>query len=682
MDGSTAPKPEKSSSVVESSFCYEEAFSRNLGWLTEWEQQALRGKCVAIAGMGGVGGSHLLTLARLGIGAFRIADLDRFELANFNRQTGATIDTLNRPKVDVMAEKARQINPELQITCFDHGVDENNLDEFLSGADLYVDSLDFFVLGLRRRVTARCRELGIPVINAAPLGMGTAFLIFTPEGMSFEEWFHLDGLSEEHQYVSYLLGMAPSGLHRSYLVDPSRVDLRGHRGPSTVAACELCAGVAGVEAVKLLLGRGKVKAAPYYHHFDAYRGQWVTKKLRRGNRSLRQRLKIAVMKRLAARWSQMTTLHEEAGHARSEIEKILDLARWAPSGDNNQPWRFDLTGEDEFTLFLNDQSDHDLYDYRGGEPTLLSGGMLIESIGIAATRWGRRLEWRYEGRQGNKHELRVSLQKAVGISTDRQLSLVPLRSVDRRNYRLRPLTTGQKHLLTASIGSKLTVNWHETLGDRWRLARLGGRATIVRLSAPETFPIHQRVIDWDHALSPNGIPAGAAGLSRSSLWLMRWAMKTWSRMRLLNRLGGTITGAVQMDYLPGLFGAGYFSLRMRDIPEDPLEKSVALIEAGRSIQRFWLTATGLGLAMQPNMATLIFAHYGENDPAFTSDPRTRRHAATLARMAHDELDTGPSLIFLGRIGTPPARFKRHRSIRRPLPDLMTTAEDNNTPAGL
>ena len=72
------------------SFNYDEAFSRNIGWVTEAEQQSLRGKRVAIAGLGGVGGVHLLTLARLGIGRFAIADLDRFDLVNFNRQVGAT----------------------------------------------------------------------------------------------------------------------------------------------------------------------------------------------------------------------------------------------------------------------------------------------------------------------------------------------------------------------------------------------------------------------------------------------------------------------------------------------------------------------------------------------------------------------------------------------------------------
>ena len=61
-------------------FNYGEAFSRNIGWVTDDEQEQLRRKRVAIAGLGGVGGSHLLTLTRLGIGAFNISDLDEFEL--------------------------------------------------------------------------------------------------------------------------------------------------------------------------------------------------------------------------------------------------------------------------------------------------------------------------------------------------------------------------------------------------------------------------------------------------------------------------------------------------------------------------------------------------------------------------------------------------------------------------
>ncbi len=166
-------------------FDYGKAFSRNIGWVTEIEQLSLRGKRVAIAGLGGVGGLHLLTLARLGIGSFKIAEFDRYEVANFNRQVGATVECLDRPMLDVMREMALAINPTLTIEAFDQGIDESNIDAFLEGVDLYVDGFDFFVLDIRAKVFRRCREFGIPAITAAPIGFGVAYLLFTPEGISF-----------------------------------------------------------------------------------------------------------------------------------------------------------------------------------------------------------------------------------------------------------------------------------------------------------------------------------------------------------------------------------------------------------------------------------------------------------------------------------------------------------------
>ena len=107
-------------------FNYEKAFSRNIGWVTDEEQQILRGKKVAIAGAGGVGGLHLLTLARLGVGNFYISDFDDFEVHNFNRQSGAFMSTLGEQKVDVMERMARDINPDANIKSFPDGIFEHN----------------------------------------------------------------------------------------------------------------------------------------------------------------------------------------------------------------------------------------------------------------------------------------------------------------------------------------------------------------------------------------------------------------------------------------------------------------------------------------------------------------------------------------------------------------------------
>jgi molybdopterin/thiamine biosynthesis adenylyltransferase len=266
-------------------FNYQQAFSRNIGWVSEEELEILRSKRIAIAGLGGVGGVHLLTLSRLGIGNFTIADMDIFELPNFNRQAGASMSHLDRPKVDVMAEMARDINPELDIRRFEQGVNEANMAAFLEGVNLYVDSLDFFALEARKSMFAACAERGIPAITAAPIGMGVALLNFLPGGMTFEEYFQLEGHDEQEQLLRFLLGLSPAMLQMRYLVDDTRVDLDAQKVPSTPMACDLCAGFAGTQALKILLNRGDVVVAPRGMHFDAYRQKLVTTWRPWGNRN-------------------------------------------------------------------------------------------------------------------------------------------------------------------------------------------------------------------------------------------------------------------------------------------------------------------------------------------------------------------------------------------------------------
>lgn len=257
--------------IPPSAFDYDAAVSRNIGWLTPAEQQRVRGARVAIAGLGGVGGAHLVTLARLGIGRFRIADFDRFEVHNFNRQAGAFVSTIGQPKCEVMARMARDINPEAEVVGFERGIDEGNVDAFLDGVDVYVDSIDFFAVEARRLLFAACHARGIPAVTAAPLGMGVSLLYFSPRGMSFEDYFRLEGCDRQEQFARFIAGLSPAMLQRGYLVHPEAVNFAAQRGPSTIMACDLCAGVTGTAVLKLLCGRGELKPAPWAMQFDAYR---------------------------------------------------------------------------------------------------------------------------------------------------------------------------------------------------------------------------------------------------------------------------------------------------------------------------------------------------------------------------------------------------------------------------
>ncbi len=278
-------------------FRYADAFSRNIGWLAEHEQEVLRHKRIAIAGMGGVGGVHLVALARLGISNFNIADFDTFDIANFNRQAGAMVSSLGRPKIEVMSAQALDINPEINFRIFPQGVSVANVDEFLDGADLYLDGLDFFAFEVRQAVFAACAARGIPAITAAPIGMGAALLNFLPGGMTFEQYFDWGDRPDAEKALRFVVGLAPAGLNRGYLVDRSAVNLAERRTPSTGMACQICAGFAATEVLKILLRRGPVRAAPHGLQFDAYLGRLVHTWRPGGNRHPLQRLAIAIGRR-------------------------------------------------------------------------------------------------------------------------------------------------------------------------------------------------------------------------------------------------------------------------------------------------------------------------------------------------------------------------------------------------
>lgn len=284
------------------SFDYATAFSRNLGFLSPKEQERLRTATVAIAGLGGTGGAQAQALARMGIGGFALADPDTFELANFNRQAGAFMDTLGRGKAQVTAEIVRAINPEAKIRLLEEGIGDNNIDAFLDGADLVVDSLDFYCFDERFLLYAKARERGLWVLTAPPLGFGFTMLCFDPKGMSFEEYFGFHpAMDEKKRLIAWIAGLAPRLYSLRYL-NQEAISLAGGRLPSVGAAPFLIAGAIAAEAVNLLTGKFPPLAVPSVYQFDALRRRFCLKTYRWGMQSplqkLRRKLLTKRLKRL------------------------------------------------------------------------------------------------------------------------------------------------------------------------------------------------------------------------------------------------------------------------------------------------------------------------------------------------------------------------------------------------
>jgi nitroreductase len=356
-----------------------------------------------------------------------------------------------------------------------------------------------------------------------------------------------------------------------------------------------------------------------------------------------------------------------AGGIDRTLEQILERARWAPSGDNTQPWRFEVRDARHVVVHGFDTRDHCVYDL-DGHPSQLSLGALLESIAIAASASGLRMDARRrldapEGRP----TFDIALEPAPQLVADPLLACLEPRSVQRRALSTRPLSAHEKAALLAVLPAGYGIQWMEGWRGRLSAARLMFNNAGLRLTMPEAHRVHRDVIEWDARYSEDRIPEQALGVDRMTARLMRWIMASWRRVEFFNTyLGGTLAPRIQMDFIPGMACAAHFALLAPSAPASTDD----YVSAGRALQRFWLTATRLGLQLQPELTPLIFARYVREKRVFSAKPGMHELAARLAAQTTELLgrDKAARAVFMGRIGAGPAATAR--SVRLPLHKLL------------
>ena len=349
----------------------------------------------------------------------------------------------------------------------------------------------------------------------------------------------------------------------------------------------------------------------------------------------------------------------------SPVHQILDLARWAPSGDNTQPWRFEILDEHRFVIHGFDTREHCVYDL-DGQPSQIALGALIETISIAASGFGlvakavRRTE-----SSDTQPTFDVTLLADPSVRASKLLPSIPVRSVQRRAFSPRRLSDEQKLALENTLAPGYRILWLEGAGPKWRTAQLMFANAKLRLTTEEAYQVHRDIIHWGRRFSQDKVPDQALGVDAVTLKLMHWLMKDWARVRFFNRfLAGTWAPRIQMDFLPSLLCGAHFVL---------FRKNVAAsidghVDAGRMVQRLWLTATSMGLVQQPELTPLIFARYVRDGVAFSASAPARSLAVHLAEQTRQLI--GPDLAsaaWMGRIGN--AHSAISRSLRRPLSSL-------------
>ncbi|MBK1675010.1 tRNA cyclic N6-threonylcarbamoyladenosine(37) synthase TcdA [Ectothiorhodospira shaposhnikovii] len=123
---------------------------------------------VCVVGIGGVGSWAVEALARSGVGALTLVDLDHVAESNINRQIHALEHTLGASKVKAMSQRVQEINPRIVVREVEDFITRENARELIAGADAVVDAVDH--VRAKIGIVLACREAGVPVIMAGAAG--------------------------------------------------------------------------------------------------------------------------------------------------------------------------------------------------------------------------------------------------------------------------------------------------------------------------------------------------------------------------------------------------------------------------------------------------------------------------------------------------------------------------------
>lgn len=224
--------------------------------------EKVKNTTMAIAGIGGVGAITVELLARWGVKRFRLLDMDKYEPTNLNRQLFATSSTLRQYKVDVAAERIKEINPHAEIEMIvKEMVHNQNVQSFIEGAGIVIQNAD--------RPSAKllynaARKLKVPLVNGyASLSGGRVqtFDFHNSECTSkLEEWWNkqksVEGKRLEDMTPEEVVQFDKKYVHST--------------APSVNFVTNLVGCLIVAEAIKLLTGEGKCVLYPKYLEFDTF----------------------------------------------------------------------------------------------------------------------------------------------------------------------------------------------------------------------------------------------------------------------------------------------------------------------------------------------------------------------------------------------------------------------------
>lgn len=238
---------------------------RNSGIISPGEQNILKRSKIAVAGCGAGGGAAALSLARLGVRHFKLADPDVMDLSNINRQEGAYQSTRGKNKTQVISNLIKDVDPDAEVQCYERGISEENIEEFLKGSDIVLEEIDYHEPKYTHLVHKHARKMGIPVITGIPVAWNAFLFFFAPDGMTYEEYVGLNKETPETSYDINVAAYAPEP--PLYLSEKVIQDILAQRIniPAVDPAIRMSAALVSSYCYFYLTKKKPIKSIPYYY---------------------------------------------------------------------------------------------------------------------------------------------------------------------------------------------------------------------------------------------------------------------------------------------------------------------------------------------------------------------------------------------------------------------------------
>ena len=230
---------------------YWDIVTRQMSIVSRSQQTRFKEATIGAIGCGGIGGSVIQMLARMGVGKIIAIDKDYFDMSNLNRQLLSSLDVLRQDKAKVAEEKIRLINPYIEVEPVVCEINEDNVEGILEDADIIIDALDN--LKTRIIISRYAKKSGKTFIHGAIHGTLGQVSVFKPDSpKTYEELFNLPSEGKE--------------LDDDVLKE---LDKLTHGVPPVIGPTPNIVGsLEAFEAFKIIAGIGKVTYAPEILTFD------------------------------------------------------------------------------------------------------------------------------------------------------------------------------------------------------------------------------------------------------------------------------------------------------------------------------------------------------------------------------------------------------------------------------